>query len=60
MIFPVKDIGNVVPALLHIHLGVVLLFFEMIEKDCQQLDENDLTDEQIKEIEELKKKTFQI
>ena len=54
MVFPVKDIDNVVPALLHIHLGVVLLFFEMMEKDCQQLDENDLTDEQLKEIEELK------
>ena len=32
MLFPIANLDNVVPALLHIHLGIVLALFVMLEK----------------------------
>ena len=41
MIFPINDLDNIVPAILHIHLGIVLELFEDLEKCCFQIDESD-------------------
>ena len=38
MMFPIIDLDNVVPAVLHITLGIVLRFFNMIEEECRKLD----------------------
>ena len=38
MLFPIADLDNVVPALLHIHLGIVLYLYNLLEKECIALD----------------------
>ena len=44
MLFPIASLDNVVPALLHIHLGIVLALFVMLEKECQSLDSESQSD----------------
>ena len=39
MIFPLKDINQVVPATLHILLGIVLLLYNLLLKECKNIDE---------------------
>ena len=38
MIFPLKDLSPVVPATLHIMLGIVLLLYNLLVDDCKKLD----------------------
>ena len=49
MIFPLQSLLQVVPASLHINLGVTLLLYNELLKECRKLDEEDgvtLTKEQ--------------
>ena len=41
MIFPIKEVTNIVPAILHIHLGIVLELFNDLENCCIEIDEKD-------------------
>ena len=38
MLFPISTLRNVVPSILHIHLGIVLELYEELESVCQYLD----------------------
>ena len=37
--FPIKEVTNIVPAILHIHLGIVLELFNDLENCCIEIDE---------------------
>ena len=37
MIFPLRDLSQVVPATLHIMLGIVLLLYNLLVDDCKKL-----------------------
>ena len=53
MLFPNIDLGNVVPAVLHITLGIVLQFLNMIEEESRKLDKICTTIDEINRKEEL-------
>ena len=38
MLFPLKTLKNLVPSILHIHLGIVLDLYEELEQSCKYLD----------------------
>ena len=38
MIFPLKSIENLVPASLHINLGLVLYLYDMLLGECKRID----------------------
>ena len=38
MLFPIKDLDNVVPAVLHIYLGITLRLFNLVEVELMKLD----------------------
>ena len=39
MIFPLADMSHLVPAILHIHLGIVLEIFNTIDYECSLIDD---------------------
>ena len=53
MMFPLKDIDQVVPATLHIMLGVVLMMYNLLLKECKRIDEESDGEILLKEKEEI-------
>ena len=47
MLFPISTLENVVPAILHIYLGITLNIFNLLEDVCQKID----IDEEVRESE---------
>ena len=41
MIFPLRSLDNLVPASMHINLGIVLLLYNLLLNECKQLDEQE-------------------
>ena len=54
--FPLKDIDQVVPATLHIMLGVVLMMYNLLLKECKRIDEESDGEILLKEKEEINDK----
>jgi len=42
MLFPISDLLHIVPPILHIHLGVVLNLYNLLEKTCKEIDLNQI------------------
>ena len=41
MIFPLRSLDNLVPASMHINLGIMLLLYSLLLNECKQLDEQE-------------------
>ena len=54
MIFLLNDLQNLVPAILHIHLGIVLDLYEMLEQKCVEIDDQSQTHQNKKKKEKAK------
>ena len=54
--FPLKDIDQVVPATLHIMLGVVLMMYNLLLKECKRIDDESDGEILLKEKEEINDK----
>ena len=55
MLFPLSNLDNLVPSILHIHLGVVLELYQDLEKVCQEIDADQDTECDNLELENLRK-----